>query len=113
MLPPRPLPVDCGGTIVRGAAPRPQRIFVTTPRNEPLDEEEFRAYQTKFGMREDDKREACQSSIQPPPPPPTFHDEDDSSLSQPIEDQVQDLTIRFDTFWDKTQEHQVSMSQEM
>ena len=81
--------------------------------NKPSDEEELRAYQTMFGMREDDKRDACQSSTQPPSPPPTTHEEDDSNPSRPIEDQVQDLTMRFDAFWDETQEYQVSMSQEM
>ena len=80
--------------------------------NEPSNEEELRAYQTMFGMRENDKRDTGQSSTQPPPPtpPPTSLEEDDSSLSQPIEDQVQDLIIRFDAFWDETQEHKVSMS---
>ena len=89
--------------------PRPEEVY--DPGNEPSDEEELRAYQTRFGMREDEKRDAGQLSTQPPPP--TSHEEDDSSPSQPIEDQVQDLTMRFDAFWDETQEHQVLMSSEM
>ena len=52
-----------------------------------------------------------QSSTQPPPP--TTHEEDDPIPPQPIEDQVQDLTMRLDALWDETQEHHVSMSQEM
>ena len=63
-----------------------------------------------LGMREDDKRDTGQSSTHPSPPPPTSHEEEDSSPSQPIEDQVQDLTMRSDAFYDETQEHQVSMS---
>ena len=58
-------------------------------------------YQTMFGMRDEDKREACRSSTQPPPP--TAHDEDDPISPHPIKDQVQDLTMRFDAFWDETQ----------
>ena len=51
-----------------------------------MDEGELRAYQTRYEMREDDKRDAGQSSTEPPPP--TSHEEDDSNPSQPIEDQV-------------------------
>ena len=87
---------------------RPEEVYDSG--NEPLVEEELRAYQTMFGMREDDKRDASQSSTQPLPLLPTSLEEDDSSPSQHIEDQVQDLTMRFDAFWDETQEHQVSMS---
>ena len=64
--------------------------------NEPLNEEELKAYQTMFWMRDGDRREAGQPSTQPPPP--TSHEEDALSPSQPIEDQVQDLTMRFDAF---------------
>ena len=93
------------------SVPRPEEVYDF--RNEPSNEEELRAYQTMFGMREDEKRHVGSSSTQPSPPPPTSLEEEDSSPSQPIEDQVQDLTMRFDAFWDETQEHQVSMSQEM
>ena len=52
-----------------------------------------------------------QSSSQPPPPP--AHEGDDPIPPHPIDDQVQDLIMRSDAFWDETQEHHVSMSQEM
>ena len=81
----------------------PRRDEVYNSGNEPSNEEELKAYQTLFGMREDDKREVGQSSTQPPPPPPTSHKEDDSSPSQTIGDQVQDLTMRFSA--DETLEH--------
>ena len=61
--------------------------------------------------REEERRVVEQSS--PQPPPSTSHEEDDSIPPQPIKDQVHDLTMRFDAFSDETQEHQVSMSQEM
>ena len=35
-------------------------------------------------------------------PLPKSHEEDDSIPPQPIEDQVHDLNMRFNTFWDKT-----------
>ena len=47
------------------------------------------------------------------PPPPTPHEEADPVSPHPIKDQVHNLTMRFDAFWDETQEHHVSMSQEM
>ena len=68
--------------------------------NEPSDEEELRAYQSRFGIREDDQRDAVQSSTQPSPLPPTSHEED-SSRSQTLKDQVHDLTTRFDAYWDE------------
>ena len=77
--------------------PRPEEVYDS--RNEPSNEEELRAYQTRFGMREDEKRDVGQSTTQPPPPPPTSHEKDDSNPSQPIEDQVHDLTLRFGAFW--------------
>ena len=46
----------------------------------------LKAYQTMFGMRDKDKREADQSSTQPPPP--TTHEKDAPSYPYPIEDQV-------------------------
>ena len=88
------------------SVPRPDEVYDFG--NEPSEEEELRVYQTKFGMREYEKREVGLSSTQPPPS--TSHEEDDSSPSQTIEDQVQDLTMRFDALWDETQEYQVSVS---
>ena len=74
-------------------------------RHEPSDEDEIKAYQTMFGMREDEKREAGQSSTQPLPPLLPSHEEDASSPSQTLENQVTNLITRFDAYWDETQEH--------
>ena len=79
--------------------------------HELLDEEELKAYQTLFGIREGENRDKGQSSTHPLPPP--SHEEDDSSPSPSLEDHVHDLTTRFDALWHETQEHQVSLSQEM
>ena len=81
--------------------------------HEPPDEEELKAYQTLFSIHEEEPREVGQSSTQPPPPPPPSHEEASSSLSQTLEDQVHDLIVRFDAYWDETQEHHVSISQEI
>ena len=67
---------------------------------EPSNEDEHKAYQTLFGMREDENRDVGQSCTQPPPP--LSHDEDDSSPSPSLEDHVHDLTTRFDVLWDET-----------
>ena len=91
--------------------PRLEEVYDS--RNEPSKEEELRAYQFRFGIREYAQRDARQSSTQPPPPSPPSHEEDPSNPSQTLEDQVHNLTTRFDAFWDETQEHQVSLSQEM
>ena len=79
---------------------------VYASKNEPSDKEELKAYQTMFGMRDGDRREASQSPTQ-------AHEETSPISPHPIEDQVHDLTMRFDAFWDETQEHHVLMSQEM
>ena len=81
--------------------------------HEPSDEDELKAYQTLFSLRGDENRDVGQSSTQPPPRPPTSHEEDDSISSPTLEDQVHYLIRRFDAFWDETQEHQVSLSQEV
>ena len=86
--------------------PRPEGVYDSG--NEPSDEEELRAYQVMYGGRHDERGEAGQSSTQPPPP--SAHEEDDPTPTHLIEDHVQDLTMRIDAFWDKTQEHHVSMS---
>ena len=70
--------------------------------HEPTNEDELKAYQTLFGMREDETRDVGQSSTQPPPPPPTSHVEDDSSPSPTLEDQFHNLTTRFYALWDET-----------
>ena len=49
----------------------------------------------------------------PKPSPPLSPTKDPSSPSPTLEDQVHDLTTRFDAYWDETQEHQVSISQDM
>ena len=74
--------------------------------HEPLDKEELKAYQTLFDMREETPGEADPPSIShpphpstshlPPPPPPTKTNV--TSPSHTTEDQVQDLTSRFDVF---------------
>ena len=80
---------------------------------EHLDEEELTAYQTLFGMHEDTPGEAGQPSTTPPPPPPPPTELAVPSPSPTLEDQVQDLTSKFDALWDETQEHQVTLSQDM
>ena len=74
--------------------PSPDTVY--NSRHEPSDEEELLAYQTLFGMREDEMREVGQSSTQLLPPPLPSHAEATSSPSPTLEDQVQDLTMRFD-----------------
>ena len=65
------------------------------PRMNPL-MENLKAYQTMFGMRDYDITEEGESFTQPPPP--TSHEEAAPTPSQPIEDQVRDLTMRSDSF---------------
>ena len=72
--------------------------------NEPSNEDDLRAYQSRFGIPVGAQGEAEQSSTQPPPPRPS-QEEDRVSPSTTLEDQVQDLTAQFDAYWDKTQEH--------
>ena len=66
--------------------------------HEPSDEDELKAYQTLFGMRDDEKRKVGQSSTQPPPPPPPSNEKDASSPSQTLHNQVKDLITRFDAY---------------
>ena len=80
----------------KSSVPRPKEVYDSG--NEPSDKEELRAYQSRYGMREDDQRDARESSTQSPPPPPTSHEEEDSSPSQTLEDQVHNLTTRFDAY---------------
>ena len=86
----------------KSSVPRPKRVYDFG--NEPLEEEELRAYPAMHEGRDEVGRSSTQ------PPPPTSHEEDDSIPFQPIEDQIHDLITRFDAFWDETQEHQISMS---
>ena len=53
------------------SVPRLEEVYDSG--NEPLNEEELRAYQTRFGIRDDAPREVGQSSTVPPPPPPLFY----------------------------------------
>ena len=91
----------------------PRSDVVYDSGHEPLDEEELTTYQTLFGMREETPGEADPPSTSHPPPPPPPTEPDVTSPSPTLEDQVQDLTSRFDELWDETQEHQVTMSQDM
>ena len=93
----------------KSGVPRPEEVYDSE--DEPSNGEELKAYQTMFGMRDDDIREEGESSTKPPPP--TSHEEAAPTPSQPIEDQVRDLTMRSDSLWDENQEHHISMSQEM
>ena len=81
--------------------PKPDEVYDS--RHEPSDEDELKAYQTLFGMREGEHRDVGQSTIHPPPP--LSHEEDDFGPSPSPEDHVHDLTTSFDALWDETQEH--------
>ena len=81
--------------------------------HELSDEEELTSYKTLFGMSEETPGEAGQPSTTHPPPPPPLTEPDAPSPSPTLEDQVQDLTSKFDALWDETQEHWVTMSQDM
>ena len=91
--------------------PRPKEVYDSG--NKSLDEEELRAYQSRFWIRAGAPGEAGQSSTQPLIPPPPSQEEDIVSPSTILEDQVHDLTTRFDAYWDETLEHQVSINQDM
>ena len=96
----------------KSSVPRSEAVYDSG--HEPSDKEELTAYQTLFGMREETPGEADQPSTTTYPPPPSPPTESDvPSPSPTIEDQVQDLTSRFDALWDETQEHRVTMSQDI
>ena len=78
---------------------RPEEVYDSS--NEPSDEDDLRAYQSRFGIPVVAQGEDEQSSTQPPPPQPS-QEEDLVSPSTTLEDQVQDLTARFDLYWDET-----------
>ena len=80
----------------KSGVPRLEEVYDSE--DEPSDEEELKAYQTMFMMRDDDIREVGESSTQSPLP--TSHEEAAPSPCQPIENQVKDLTMRFDSIWD-------------
>ena len=80
--------------------PWPEEVYDSG--NEPSDEEELRAYQTQFGIRDDAPGEVRQSSTVSPPPPPPSHEEPSPSPTPALEDQIHELTTRFDAFWDET-----------
>ena len=64
--------------------------------HEPSDEEELRAYQAMEERKDEERKEVGQSSIHPLPP--TSNEEKEPILPQSIEDQLHDLTTRFDSF---------------
>ena len=69
--------------------PRPKEVYDSG--NEPSNEDELRAYQSRFGIPAGAQREVGQSSTQPPPPSPS-QEEDPVNPSTALEDQVHDLT---------------------
>ena len=69
--------------------------------NEPFNEDELIAYQSRFMTPIDTQGDAEQYSTQPLPPH-SFPNEDPVSPSTTLEDQVQDLITRFDAYWDET-----------
>ena len=73
--------------------PRPEEVYDSS--NEPSYKDEIRAYQSRFGIPTGAQGEAGQSSTQPPPPLPS-QEEDSISPSITLEDQLHDLTARFD-----------------
>ena len=94
----------------KSGVPRPKEVYESG--NEPSDEDELREYQSRSRILVGAQGEARKSSTQPPLPQPS-QEEDLVSPSTTLEDQVQDLITRFDTYWDETQEHQVTMSRDM
>ena len=80
----------------KSGVPRPKEVYNSG--NEPSDEDELRAYQSRFCIRVDAQGEVGQSSNQPPP----SREEDPVSPSITLEDRVHDLTTRFDVYWDET-----------
>ena len=75
--------------------PRPDEVYDSN--NEPSDEDELREYRAKFGILVGAQGEAEQSSTQPLPPQ-SSQEEDLVSPTPTLEDQVQDLTARFDVY---------------
>ena len=73
--------------------PRPEEVYKSG--NETFDEDDLRAYKSRFGIPVGAQGEVRQSSTQPPPPQPS-QEEDPVSPSTTLEDQVQDLIARFD-----------------
>ena len=63
--------------------PRLEKVYDSG--NEPSDEDELRAYQSRFGILVSMQGEAGQSSTQPPPPQPSL-EEDPVSPSTTLED---------------------------
>ena len=63
--------------------PRPEEVYNSG--NEPSEEDELRAYQSRFGIPTGTQGEARQSSTQPPPPTPS-HEEDSVSPFTTLED---------------------------
>ena len=80
----------------KSGVPRFEAVYDSS--HEPLNEEELTAYQTLFDMHEKTPSEAGKPSTFHPPPPPPPVVPDVPSPSPTLEDQVQDLTSRFDAF---------------
>ena len=95
----------------KSGVPRSKAVYDSG--HEPLDEEELTVYQTLFGMPEETLGKASQPFTTHPYPPPPPVMPDVPSPSPALEDQVQDITSRFDALWDETQKHRVTMSQDM
>ena len=90
------------------SVPRPEGMYDSG--HEPSDEDELLEYQAYLGLPGDPQGDIRQSSTHPP------STTSQTSLSSPtpdLEDPVLALTDRFDTFWDKTQEHLVLITQDM
>ena len=100
----------------KSGVPRTEEVYDSG--HEPSDKDELREYQSRFGLPVDPQGDAGQSSIHPPPPqsytqpplPQSSLEEDPSSPSPTLEDQVLDLTARFEAYCDETQEHRVLIS---
>ena len=99
----------------KSGVPRSDVVYDSS--HEPSNEEDLTAYQTLFGMSEETPGEAdphpppIHSTHPPHSPPPA-----ESAVTSPsptLEDQVQGLTTRLDAFWDETQEHRITMIQDM
>ena len=103
----------------KSGIPRSDAIYDSG--HEPSNEEELTTYQTLFGMHEETLGAADPPSTSHPTHPSTSHplpppppaEPAVTSPSPTLEDQVQDLTTRRDAFWDETQEHPITMSQDM
>ena len=91
----------------------PQSDAVYDSGHEPSEEEESKAYQNLYDMREETPSEADPPSTSHLPPPPPPAEPAVTSPSPTLEEHFQDLTTWLDALWDETQEHRVTMTQDM